>query len=36
LATLKADGSITGAEYEVMKQRIITRITAPGSRVVDQ
>ena len=36
LATLKADGSITGAEYEVMKQRIITRVTAPGSRVVDQ
>ncbi|OLC96952.1 MAG: hypothetical protein AUJ00_03045 [Gemmatimonadetes bacterium 13_1_40CM_3_70_6] len=29
LASLKANGSITGAEYETMKQRIITRATAP-------
>jgi len=29
LASLKANGSISGAEYETMKQRIITRATAP-------
>jgi len=29
LASLRANGSITGAEYETMKQRIITRATAP-------
>ena len=36
LATLKANGSITGAEFDAMKQRIITRATALSSPGVSQ
>jgi len=36
LAALKANGSITGAEFDAMKQRIITRATALSSPGVSQ
>src|SRR2546425_2154239 len=36
LATLKANESITGAEFDAMKQRIITRATALSSPGVSQ